>query len=91
MEWIIECAIVGAILAFSVSRLIRSGAQGDERRKRNIDELRKEVVKRQREAGKSTVDKDKFDKLVQSLTMLLSNGKLTRNPVDSSKGLKTAT
>jgi MFS family permease len=80
--WIIGCAVVGAALAFSVSRLIRSGAQAAERRKRNIDELKRDVEKRRKEAEKSTVDKDKFGKLVESLTMLLSNGKITPEESD---------
>jgi hypothetical protein len=90
--WIIGCALVGAVLAFSVSRLIRSGAQGDERRKRNIDELKRDVEKRRKEAEKSTVDKDKFGKLVESLTMLLSNGKITPEESDGLiEGIKSGT
>ena len=67
-----------------MSRFVKSGAEAGERRKRNIEDLRIQVEKRRKAAEKSSVDKDKFDKLTQSLTMLLSNGKITP---DESTGL----
>jgi hypothetical protein len=75
--WIIGCAIVGAGMAFSVSRLVKSGASAVERKIRNIDELKREVQKRKKEAEKSNVDRAKFDRLKESLTMLLSNNKIS--------------
>ena len=80
--WIIGCAIVGAVSAFTVSRLVASGAIAGSKRERNIKDLKDDVERLKQEAGKSNVDKKKFDKLVQSITMLLSNGKITPEESD---------
>lgn len=80
--WIIGCAIVGAVLAFSISRLVGLSAKIGERKIRTLEDLRNQIRIRQKEAEGSKVDKDKYRKLQESLTMLLSNGKITPEESD---------
>jgi hypothetical protein len=80
--WIIGCAIVGAVLAFSVSRFVRRGGISEARTQRNIEEIKAEIDRRRKSAQKTDVDKKKFDNLMESLTMLLSNKAITPEEYD---------
>ena len=79
-------------LAFSISRLVGLSAKIGERKIRTLEDLRNQIHIRQNEAKRSNVDKDKYQKLQESITMLLSNGKITLEESDGLiEGVKSGT
>lgn len=75
--WIAGCAVAGGVLTYGVSRLIKSGAVQDERRKKLGEDIKKKIEQCEAESDQAT-ENEQFKKVIAILHSAYVNNKISQ-------------
>jgi len=80
--WVLGSAAVGTVAAYSISKLVSSGAANDERKKSTIMELKKEIAKYEQASAK-ILSSEKIGKVAGAYALLLEHDLIEQTKVEA--------
>ena len=76
--WVVGSVIVGGVIGYSVSKLVRSGGKSDAVKKMNMRELREKIKKLRNQTKDINENNDKMIKIIEGLQLLIKNQKISQ-------------